>query len=235
MSVKHSSTDGDSGSQWIHLSKSNILKVSLFATGLAGIVAEYVLSTLATYFLGDSVFQWTMIVSLMLFSMGLGSRLSQFFEKELLQKFILVEFTLSVLCGFSALFAYVASGFTLYTGLIIYTLCILIGMLIGLEIPLVIRVNDTFESLRINVASVMEKDYFGSLLGGIFFAFVGLPYLGLTYTPFVLAVVNFSVALVLLFILWNHLSRSNQKLLGGIGAGVGVLLLSGLVFAKPII
>ena len=133
------------------------------------------LSTLATYFLGDSVFQWTMIVSLMLFSMGLGSRLSSFFQKDLLQKFILVEFTLSILCGFSALMAYLASGYTLYTGLIIYGLCMSIGLLIGLEIPLVIRVNDTFESLRSNVASVMEKDYFGSLLGGVFFAFVVVP------------------------------------------------------------
>lgn len=235
MSVTHSSKDGEPASRWIHPSKSYILKLSLFATGLAGIVAEYVLSTLATYFLGDSVFQWTMIVSLMLFSMGLGSRLSQFFEKDLLQKFILVEFTLSVLCGFSALLAYVASGFTLYTGLIIYCLCIFIGLLIGLEIPLVIRVNDTFEALRINVASVMEKDYFGSLLGGVFFAFIGLPYLGLTYTPFVLAFVNFSVAILLLLILWRHLSGNNRKLLGSIGSGVGLLLLSGVVFAKPII
>lgn len=229
------STDDTSSSHWHNRSKSRILKISLFATGLAGIVAEYVLSTLATYFLGDSVFQWTMIVSLMLFSMGLGSRLSSFFQKDLLQKFILVEFTLSILCGFSALMAYLASGYTLYTGLIIYGLCMSIGLLIGLEIPLVIRVNDTFESLRINVASVMEKDYFGSLLGGVFFAFVGLPYLGLTYTPFVLAFVNFTVAIVLLLMLWQYLSPFNRKLLGSIGSIVGVVLLSGLIFAKPII
>jgi len=75
--------------------KSNILKLALFATGLAGIVAEYILSTLATYFLGDSVFQWTMIVSVMLFSMGLGSRISQYFTKDLLFKFIIIEFSLS--------------------------------------------------------------------------------------------------------------------------------------------
>ena len=47
---------------------SAFLKAALFATGLAGIVSEYTLSTLATYFLGDSVFQFTMIVSIMLFS-----------------------------------------------------------------------------------------------------------------------------------------------------------------------
>ena len=215
--------------------QSRILKISLFATGLAGIVAEYVLSTLATYFLGDSVFQWTMIVSIMLFSMGLGSRLSQLFEKNLLQTFIFIEFALSVFSAFSALITYVASGYTVYTGLIIYSLSILIGILIGLEIPLVVRVNDEFQSLRINVASVMEKDYFGSLLGGVFFAFVGLPYLGLTYTPFLLGFINFSVAVVLVALLWGQMTRTQRRRVGGTVAGVAVLLLAGLVGAKPII
>ena len=215
--------------------QSRILKISLFATGLAGIVAEYVLSTLATYFLGDSVFQWTMIVSIMLFSMGVGSRLSQLFEKNLLQKFIFIEFALSIFSAFSALVTYVASGYTVYTGLIIYTLSIIIGVLIGLEIPLVVRVNDEFQSLRINVASVMEKDYFGSLLGGVFFAFVGLPYLGLTYTPFLLGFINFLVAIVLVALLWKQMTKEQRRRVGGTALGVALLLISGLVAAKPII
>ena len=82
------------------MSRSNILKLALFATGLSGIVAEYILSTLATYFLGNSVFQWTMIVSIMLFSMGLGSRFSRFIQTNLLQNFIRIEFTLSILVAF---------------------------------------------------------------------------------------------------------------------------------------
>ena len=215
--------------------QSNILKVSLFATGLAGIVAEYVLSTLATYFLGDSVFQWTMIVSIMLFSMGLGSRLSQLIEKNLLLTFILVEFVLSLFSAFSALVAYVASGYTIYTGIIIYSLSIIIGLLIGLEIPLVVRVNHDFQSLRINVASVMEKDYFGSLLGGVFFAFVGLPYLGLTYTPFLLGFINFSVAIVLLMMVRKQLPRVQWRRVSSLAIGAFLLLVGGLVLAQPII
>ena len=215
--------------------QSNILKISLFATGLAGIVAEYVLSTLATYFLGDSVFQWTMIVSIMLFSMGLGSRLSQLIEKNLLLTFILVEFVLSLFSAFSALVAYVASGYTIYTGIIIYSLSIIIGLLIGLEIPLVVRVNDDFQSLRINVASVMEKDYFGSLLGGVFFAFVGLPYLGLTYTPFLLGFINFSVAIVLLMMVRKQLPRIQWRRVSSLAVGTFLLLVGGLLFAQPII
>ncbi|WPP50571.1 polyamine aminopropyltransferase [Catalinimonas niigatensis] len=215
--------------------KSNVLKIALFATGLAGIVAEYVLSTLATYFLGDSVFQWTMIVSMMLFSMGLGSRLSKLFEQQLLQKFIYVEFTLSILSAFAALLAYTAAAYTVYTGFIIYGFSILIGLLIGLEIPLVIRLNDEFEELKVNVSSVMEKDYYGSLLGGIFFAFIGLPYLGLTYTPFILGITNFLVALLLLLVLWSVIEKKVKRSLGITAFVVACVLVSGLIFAEPII
>jgi len=215
--------------------KSNILKLALFATGLSGIVAEYILSTLATYFLGDSVFQWTMIISVMLFSMGLGSRLSKYFTTNLLKKFIIIEFSLSLLTSFSSLLAYSAAAYTVYTGLIIYTLSIIIGLMIGMEIPLVVRLNNEFESLKVNIASVLENDYYGSLLGGMFFAFIGLPYLGLTYTPFVLGSINFVVAFFLLIILWEHLGN-NIRVQLGVGSGVVTLLLiTGFLVAKPII
>lgn len=215
--------------------KSNILKISLFATGLSGIVAEYVLSTLATYFLGDSIFQWTMIVSVMLFSMGLGSRLSKYLEGNLLQKFIAAEFTLSVFSSFSALLTYTVSAYTIYNGIIIYSLSIMIGVLIGLEIPLVIRVNDAFQNLKINVSSMMEKDYYGSLVGGLFFAFVGLPYLGLTYTPFILGTINFLVAVVLLIIVKDELTVKTKRVLFISAGSIGVLLIGGVLLAKPIV
>ena len=193
--------------------RSNILKLALFATGLSGIVAEYILSTLATYFLGDSVFLWTMIVSIMLFSMGLGSRISKSIKSNLLEKFITIEFILSVLSAFVSVITYSASAYYGYVGFVIYGLSVIIGLLIGMEIPIVIRLNDEFENLRVNVSTVMEKDYYGSLLGGVFFAFIGLPYLGLTYTPFILGTINFLVAIGLYIMLRNAVdSRLRTKL-----------------------
>ncbi len=215
--------------------RSYILKVALFATGLSGIVAEYILSTLASYFLGDSVLQWTMIVSVMMFSMGLGSRLSKFLENDLLEKFVYIEFILSILVSFSSLLAYSAAAYTIYTGFIIYSLSIIIGILVGMEIPLVVRLNESFEVLRINVASVIEKDYYGSLVGGIFFAFIGLPYLGLTYTPFILGAINFSVALVLLLMLNQHLTKRNRLRLGSLAFLIAGLIITGGVFAQQVI
>lgn len=230
----------------IQLSPSNTLKVALFATGLSGIVAEYILSTLATYFLGNAVLQWTMILSVMLFSMGLGSRLSQFVRKNLLEVFLLIEFTLSLLVSFCVLIAYLTAAYTSfndsliifsfnYEAVIIYTLSTLIGLMIGMEIPLVTRLNENYEDLRVNISNVMEKDYYGSLVGGIFFAFVGLPILGLTYTPFILGSVNLLVAFSLFAIL-RHMVLPHWRLSIQLAGGLTLLLLAGgVVFAEQVV
>ena len=117
-----------------------ILKSAIFATGFAGIVAEYTLSTLATYFIGNSIFQWTMIVSLMLFCMGLGSRLSKLITKNLIQNFLILETSLSLIVAFSSVLVYTLASISEYYGIVIYSLSMLIGLLIGLEIPLVVRI-----------------------------------------------------------------------------------------------
>lgn len=210
-----------------------LLKVSIFATGCAGIVAEFVLSTLATYIAGNAVFQWTMVMSLMLFAMGVGSRLSKFFQDRLLDAFILIEFTLSVLCASSAVLAYSLAAYTSYISLLIYAVAMIIGGLIGLEIPLVTRINEAQEDLRSNIATMMEKDYYGALLGGLFFAFFALPHLGLTYTPIVLGTVNFLVATILLFFCFPLLER--KKTIVAVFSLCALFLVSLFILAKPII
>lgn len=210
-----------------------ILKIAVFATGLAGVVAEFVLSTLATYLLGDAVFQWAVVMSLMLFAMGVGSRLSRLVRKDLLDAFILTEFVLSILCAAASCLAYGLAARISEVGILIYSQALLIGCLIGLEIPLVTRLNRSYEELRINIASVMEKDYFGALFGGLLFAFVALPHLGLTYTPVALGAVNFSVAGLLLF---SFLGLVKRKRLIVSAFSVSLVCLAGLAwFAEPIV
>lgn len=209
------------------------LKISLFATGCAGIVAEYVLSTLATYLLGNAIFQWTLVMSLMLFAMGLGSRLSRRFRNHLLDCFILTEFILSCCCAVSAILAYGVAAYTDHADLFIYAEATVIGVLIGFEIPLVTRINESYEELRLNISAVMEKDYYGALAGGLLFAFVALPYLGLTYTPILLGAINFSVAALLLW-RFRRLLRFPKRLTAAFSVGCIFLVLLG-IFAEPII
>ena len=215
------------------LGVSSLLKLCLFATGCAGIVAEFVLCTLATYFLGNAVLQWTLMMSFMLFAMGLGSHLSRYCNAHLLDTFTVLEFALSLLCASAAAAAYVLSPFLNNVGVVIYPLGIAIGLLIGMEIPLITRVNAAYEELRVNISSVMEKDYYGALIGGLFFAFVALPYFGLTYTPIALGAVNFGVASLLLFRFRSLLSA--PRLLSGLWAGVGAGLIGLFVLAEPIL
>src|SRR6056297_357983 len=215
--------------------RSRVLKMAIFATGLSGIVAEYILSTLATYFLGDSVLQWTLILSIMMFSMGLGSRISKNFQGNLLQTFIFIEFGLSLVVAYSSIIAYTAAAFTIYTGAIIYSMSIIIGLFIGMEIPLVIRLNNSFEILRVNISSVMEQDYYGSLAGGLFFAFIGLPYLGITFSPFVLGMINFVVALSLFFILRPKIKKHIRISVQLASIVVGATIILGFFVAEPII
>lgn len=176
-----------------------LLKACIFATGMSGVVAEYVMSTLAGYFLGNEVVQFALVISVMLFAMGLGSRVSRRIDYHLLDTFIVLELALALLCGASALTVYALASSYAAIGAVIYAFAFAIGLLIGLEIPLVTRINENYEELRVNVSSVMEHDYYGALLGGLLFAFVALPYLGLTYTPIALGAVDGLVALVLFF------------------------------------
>ncbi len=212
----------------------NILKIAIFATGVSGIVAEYILSTLASYFLGDSILQFTLIVSVMMFSMGIGARISKHISDNLLPKFIFIEFTLSIFVSFSSLLVYLLAAHSNLLGPLIYTHSIIVGLLIGMEIPLVIRLNNEFEAIKVSISSVLEKDYYGSLIGGLFFAFVGLPYLGLTYTPFILGALNFLVALLLFFILYKHVTKYRKIITASVFIVFTAILL-GATYAKPII
>lgn len=215
--------------------KAFILKLALFATGLSGIVAEYILATLASYFLGDSIVQWALIISLMLFFMGLGSRITKYVKKNIFQLFIFTEFTLSLFVSYSALLAYSTAAFSIYTGALIYLMAMFTGLLIGMELPLAVRLNENFEELRVNISSILEKDYYGSLLGGLFFAFVGLPYLGLTYTPFLLGLVNLVVAIAMLNFFPAILRKQTRLKLNITALLVTLFIALGVFNAKNII
>lgn len=214
-------------------SQTRTLQVAMFATGCSGIVAEYVLSTLATYLLGNAIFQWSIVMSMMLFSMGVGSRVSRSFRNNLLDTFIIIEFSLSLFCAASGAIVFGFAAWTEARIFIIYSLALVVGLFIGMEIPLATRINSDYQALRSNISAVMEMDYFGSLLGGLLFAFLLLPFLGLTYTPLVLGTINFAVA-GFLFLRFKHLIRS-RRLITVLFVLVLLVLTALAVAVRPIV
>ena len=169
----------------------------------------------------------------MLFAMGVGSRISRHITIHLLETFIILEFLLSILCATSAVIAYVLSPFFRNIEIVIYPWALGIGLLIGVEIPLITRINATYEDLRTNISGVMEKDYYGALLGGLFFALIALPYLGLTYTPILLGTINAGAASLLLIRCYRILTIPRR--LSAVWAATGTALIGIAVTAQPII
>ncbi|NPB07377.1 MAG: polyamine aminopropyltransferase [Aquificae bacterium] len=177
------------------MSVSFSLKVAVLLTGFSGLVAEYLLATLATYLLGNALLQWSVVIALFLLFMGVGSRLSRYVPDELLpQAFVVAEIFLSLLVSFSPLIAYTFGNTPWNLQSLLYLLCSAIGTLVGLEIPLVLRLNNRFESLKENISSVLEKDYLGSLPAGLLYAHFFLPVLGLVHTALLAGTLNLLAA-----------------------------------------
>ena len=57
---------------------SPVLLVSVVVIATSGLVYELIAGTLASYVLGDSVAQFSFVIGLYLFAMGIGSYLSRF-------------------------------------------------------------------------------------------------------------------------------------------------------------
>src|SRR5229473_2994094 len=113
-----------------------LLFISVLLVAACGLIYELVAGTLASYLVGDSVFQFSTIIGTYLFAMGIGSALSRYINRGLVHRFVWIELLLGVIGGFSSTLLMLAFAFTQGFELILYSLVIVMGVLVGLEIPL---------------------------------------------------------------------------------------------------
>ena len=176
-----------------------LLALSMFFTGAAGFIFECILSTVASYILGNSIEQFSVTISLMMLMMGFaGYWQSKLSDDHLIEKFLAVETALALLGGFSPILVYGAyATMETHFALVQYFFVLSIGFLIGLEIPLVLRINRRFvPKLKSNIATVFSTDYVGAFVGALVWVFVFLKYFPLTEIGFFVAGINFAVAVV---------------------------------------
>src|SRR3954466_3742771 len=76
-----------------------VLLLSVFVIATCGLVYELIAGALASYLLGDSVTQFSTIIGVYLFSMGIGSYLSKYICKNLLTTFIKIEILIGLVGG----------------------------------------------------------------------------------------------------------------------------------------
>ncbi|MCM8525038.1 MAG: polyamine aminopropyltransferase [Lentisphaeraceae bacterium] len=207
-----------------------ILVTATLLMAVSGLIYELLAGTLSSYLLGDSVTQFSLVIGCFLTSMGVGSWLSRFITKKQLQWLITIEIVVGFIGGTLAIIGFAAFTYTDLYQVTLLSLTSLIGILVGLEIPLVICILKDFNSVKITVANVMSADYIGALAASLLFPFFLIPHLGLNKSGIVAGGANVLIALLLTLKFKAHLKTAYVKLV--LFASVCLVTLTGLFFVS---
>jgi spermidine synthase len=210
-----------------------LLLFSVFVIATCGLVYELIAGTAASYLLGDSVTQFSTVIGTYLFAMGIGSYLSKYIHKNLIQTFIHVELIIGLLGGFSAALLFVGFNWINSFQVLLYSIVGLIGILVGLEIPLLMRIMQKEYPFKDLVSNIFTFDYIGALLASIVFPLVLVPHLGLIRSALLFGVFNVLVALWTIRLFKQQLPLYRWMHMPAVM--VLVLLLSGFVYSDNIL
>jgi spermidine synthase len=205
------------------------LFVVVFIIAACGLVYELVAGALASYVLGDSVTQFSTVIGAYLSAMGLGAWLSRYVEKELARVFVDLEIAVALIGGFSAPILFLAFGHLQFFRPALYGVVVAVGTLVGLEIPLLMRILKEKLEFKELVARVLSVDYLGALFASVLFPVVLVPRLGLVRTSLAFGVLNAVVGLWSTSLLRDELKRPGRL---QVRCGLAlVALCTGLVLA----
>jgi len=208
------------------------LNVIIIAT--CGLIYELLAGTLASYVLGDSVTQFSLIIGIYLFAMGVGSWLSGFLDKNLAGRFLEIELAVAVVGGFSAPLLFLTFANVSYFNLILYSTVFVIGALVGLEIPLLMRILKDELDFKKLVSRVLALDYVGALVASLLFPIFLVPKLGLNRTSLLFGMLNAGVGIWGTWLLENLLTKRHANILRIKGFIILVLLVIAFIKADTL-
>ena len=175
------------------------LIISVFIVASCGLAYELIMAALASYLLGDSILQFSSIIGLYLFAMGIGAHLTRYIKDEdALARFIEIELLVGIVGGLSALALFVAFGLAAAPfRSLLYAFVLITGIIVGMEIPLVMRVLHREQAAFADlVARVLTFDYLGALAVSLLFPLVLAPRLGMARSALLFGLLNAAVALL---------------------------------------
>jgi spermidine synthase len=211
-----------------------LLFLSVFIIATCGLGYELIAGTVASYLLGDSVTQFSTAIGLYLFALGIGAYLSRFFDREedLTARFIDIELAVALLGGFAASILMLTFAHAAWFRPVLYSVIVATGTLVGLEVPLLLRILRHRMEFKELVARVLTVDYVGSLAASLMFPLLLVPRLGLVRTSLLFGLLNAAVGLWSTFLLRQSLRRVVALRLRCIV--VLLALLAGFAFADHI-
>lgn len=207
-----------------------LLLINVFVIAICGLVYELVAGALASYVLGDSVTQFSTCIGVYLSAMGLGAWLSKFVDRSPARVFIEVELAVALVGGYSAPLLFIAFASGSFFQVLLYFVVGVIGTLVGLELPLLMRILGDSLAFKDLIARVLTFDYIGALVASIAFPLFLVPQLGLIRTSLVFGMANALVGLWGTWLLKGQLGRGAAFLKWRAGA-VLVILVAGFLQA----
>jgi spermidine synthase len=175
-----------------------VLILSIFVVASCGLAYELIAGALSSYLLGDSVLQFSSIIGCYLFAMGVGAHFSQYIhDDDVLDRFIDIELLIALVGGVSATLLFFAfSWMSTPFRSVLYAIVFMIGVMVGMEVPLVMRaLNKRQGEFKEIVSKVLTFDYLGALAVSLLFPLLLAPKLGLSRTAFLFGIFNALVAL----------------------------------------
>lgn len=160
---------------------------------MAGLVYELIAGTLSSYLLGDSVRQFSLVIGVFLAAMGAGAWASRFVGDEV-RGFAGAQVALGLIGGFLAPLIYLAYASFEEIGLPLYGGLVLIGVLSGMEIPLLARILKRIGAPAFRFETVLSADYLGALAASVAFPILIVPHLGLMTASLAFGTLNLLVA-----------------------------------------
>ncbi|MFP2932729.1 polyamine aminopropyltransferase [Pyxidicoccus sp. 3LG] len=172
-----------------------LLYITVIVIATCGLIYELVVGALASYLLGDSITQFSTVIGGYLFAMGIGSYLSRYIERGVAQRFVEVELAVALLGGLCAPLLFLTFTLTDLFQVALYGSVVIIGTLVGLEIPLLLRILKDQLKFKDLVSQVLSLDYLGALAASVAFPLLLVPKLGLVRTSLLFGVLNAAVGL----------------------------------------
>src|SRR5262245_54106813 len=149
------------------MNRTPILFLNVLVIATCGLVYELQAATLSSFVIGDSVTQFSLIIGLYLSAMGGGAGLSRFLERGLGRAFLEVELGVALVGGLSVRLLYLTYTRPAAFLPLLYGTVFVVGTLVGLELPLLMRiVREEFDFKEL-VSRVLTFDYVGALVASV--------------------------------------------------------------------
>ena len=190
-----------------------VLLFVVFLIAACGLVYELALISLGSFLIGSSIQQTSIVLAVLVFAMGIGSLLAKPLLTRPVTSFAFIEAAIGLVGGLSVFALYGAFAWLkLYSPALIF-ISLLLGLLIGCELPLMMVLLQQIRSQKAGDASseLLAADYVGALIGGLAFPFLLLPTFGQLQGALLVGALNVVAAAACIGSIFRHQLRKKTK------------------------